>query len=639
MNFIKRIFVLALVALVMVACSKDQEFASENNNQSITKTETTTFDTNTERKRVCASHNHMEELLQSDTYKQAYEERQAKFARQLKTNVAESRALCSNPRVLPVAIHYQGVNTDRACLVALAQTQIEILNADIQGKNSDIVQWTNNAASTFPGISFGEACIEFCLASKNHPSGFNLNDGDVAVTVNQTNGDQISAWAGYLNIIVNDADGALGYSPLGGSGNGDGVVINRDAFGAGNGCTGVSPQSPYDLGRTLTHEIGHYLNLDHIWGGGCNQDDGIADTPAQGSDNGGCPNIGIQSCGSADLHMNYMDYTNDACMYMFTAGQASVMENWMNANLNLKDPATVCGEVTNGGGDNGGGDNGDGDNGGDDNGGGDNGDGDNGGGDNGGGDNGDGDNGDDNSADCTAPTSSSVTQINDTDIRVDWEDITDAIRYQIQYRPQGGSWTRKSGVNSHKRLNDLVPGTTYEYRMRTRCAIDNAWTNYSSVSAYTLPGGNNDDDDNGGGDAGSSTSRVQIKVTLDDYGSETTFAIEDGNGNVVKSWGRFADFQNGRVITRNIDLPTGIYTFVIFDDYGDGICCDFGEGQWVVNVDGSPIASSDGVFGAWEEFDFAIGGARLSEPASRKDAKDYSKLIGTAKYTDAAIKK
>lgn len=613
MNFIKRFFVIALVALVMVACNKDQEFASENNNTSISTTETTVFNSNTARKRACTSHDHMEKLLQDDTYKRAYEERKAKFARQLKTNVAESRALCANPRVLPVAVHYQGVNADRACLVALAQNSVALLNADIQGKNGDIVQWTNNASSTFPGISNGEACIEFCLASKNHPSGYSLNDGDAAVTINQTNGDQINAWAGYINIIVNDADGALGYAPLGGSGNGDGVVINRDAFGAGNGCTGVSPQAPYDLGRTLTHEMGHYLNLDHIWGGGCGQDDGIADTPDQAQDNGGCPNIGAQSCGSADLHMNYMDYTNDACMYMFTTGQASVMENWMNANLSLKDPATVCGEITDGGGDGG-----------------------NGGGDNGGGDGGNGGGDGGSNADCTAPTSSSVTQINDSDIRIDWEDITSALRYQIQYRTQGGDWTRKGAANSHKRLNDLVPGTTYEYRMRTRCA-DNTWTSYSGISTYTLPGGGgNGGGDNGGGDSGS-TSRVQIQVTLDDFGSETSFAIEDGNGAVVKSWGPFADGQSGVTKTRNIDLPAGVYTFVIFDDYGDGICCDFGDGQWVVSVDGSAIASSNGVFGFWEEFDFAIGGARLSGPASRKDAKDYSKLVGTAKYKNAAI--
>lgn len=159
--------------------------------------------------------------------------------------------------------------------------------------------------------------------------------------------------------------------------------------------------------------------------------------------------------------------------------------------------------------------------------------------------------------------------------------------------------------------------------MRTRCA-DGAWTNYSSISTYTLTGGDTGGGDNGGGDTGS-TSRVQIKLTLDDYGSETTFAIEDGSGNVVKSWGVFADGQNGKVITRNIDLPRGVYTFVIFDDYADGICCEYGDGKWTVAVDGSIIAESDGIFGAWEEFDFGIGGARLSGPASRKDPKDFSK--------------
>ncbi len=624
MNIVKRFLVLALVALVMVACNKDQELASNEGN-SITKTEETILDNTTTRKRACASQDHTEKLLQNDEYRVAYEQRKAKFQRQLKTNVAESRAACSNPTVLPVAIHYQGINADKACLVALAKAQVDILNADYQGKNSDIVQWTNNASSTFPGVSNGEACIEFCIASKNHPSGYNLSDGDLAVTVNQTNGDQINNWSGYINIIVNDADGNLGYAPLGGSGNGDGVVISKDAFGAGNGCSGVSPQSPYDLGRTLTHEMGHYLNLDHIWGGGCNQDDGIADTPEQGSDNGGCPNIGASSCGSPDLHMNYMDYTNDACMYMFTAGQATVMEGWMNANLNLKSASSVCGDVT-------------GDGSGSGNGGGDTGGGDTGGGDTGGGDTG----GSDTGNDCTAPTSSSVTQINDTDIRVDWEDITGALRYQIQYRVQGGAWARKAGTNSQKRLNDLVPGETYEYRMRTRCAADNQWTSYSSISSYTLPGGGGGDTgggDTGGGDDGS-TSRVQIKVTLDDFGSETSFAIEDANGNVVKSWGTFADGQNGKVITRNIDLPSGIYTFVIFDEFADGICCDFGEGKWVVKVDGSAIATSDGVFGAWEEFDFGIGsGARLSGPASRKDAKDYSRLTRTAKYKAQSLKK
>ena len=98
----------------------------------------------------------------------------------------------------------------------------------------------------------------------------------------------------------------------------------------------------------MTHELGHYLLLDHIWGGngGCNDDDDVNDSPVSTEPHYGCPNIGASSCSSTDLHMNYMDYTNDACMYMFTAGQSTRMENYFNANLQnvIANAANVCEE-------------------------------------------------------------------------------------------------------------------------------------------------------------------------------------------------------------------------------------------------------------------------------------------------------
>ena len=80
--------------------------------------------------------------------------------------------------------------------------------------------------------------------------------------------------------------------------------------------------APFDGGRTTTHEVGHYLNLRHIWGDGrCRQDDYVNDTPSSDRANYGCPSYPTNHCKSNDMTMNYMDYVDDACMYMFSNGQ------------------------------------------------------------------------------------------------------------------------------------------------------------------------------------------------------------------------------------------------------------------------------------------------------------------------------
>jgi Pregnancy-associated plasma protein-A/Secretion system C-terminal sorting domain len=124
---------------------------------------------------------------------------------------------------------------------------------------------------------------------------------------------------------------------LGGSPNdGATVVINYDAFGSGTGCAGYAPSGSYNLGRTLSHELGHFFNLDHTFGTDqClpSNTDEIIDTP-QCLGSGGCPPTGsVAGCvaGEKSLTMNYMDYTDDACMYMFTANQATRMRAYYNA--------------------------------------------------------------------------------------------------------------------------------------------------------------------------------------------------------------------------------------------------------------------------------------------------------------------
>ena len=122
----------------------------------------------------------------------------------------------------------------------------------------------------------------------------------------------------YLNIwVCNIGGGILGYAQFpGGAATTDGVVIGNDYFGE-NAAGGV-----YGDGRTATHEVGHWLNLRHIWGDGrCKQDDFVADTPSSDRANYGCPTYPTAHCRTNDMTMNYMDYVYDDCMYMFTAGQ------------------------------------------------------------------------------------------------------------------------------------------------------------------------------------------------------------------------------------------------------------------------------------------------------------------------------
>ena len=132
------------------------------------------------------------------------------------------------------------------------------------------------------------------------------------------------AWpaADYMNFWVCDLGASLlGYAQFpGGPADTDGIVCNYTATGN----IGTA-QAPFDLGRTATHEVGHYLNLRHIWGdGGCGASDFVDDTPDSDSPNYGCA-LGNVACGTEDMVQNYMDYSDDACMNLFTQGQSDRM--------------------------------------------------------------------------------------------------------------------------------------------------------------------------------------------------------------------------------------------------------------------------------------------------------------------------
>ena len=225
---------------------------------------------------------------------------------------------------IPVVVHVVYNTSAENISDAQIQTQIDVLNDDFRRLNSDADNTWSQAA---------DSEIEFCLATVD-PSG-NATTGitrtSTSVTSFGTN-DQVKfnssggkdAWpaADYLNIWVCDISGGiLGYAQFpGGNPATDGVVNDYQYFGTIGTAT-----APFNLGRTMTHEVGHYLNLRHIWGdGNCNADDFVSDTPTSDAPNYGCA-LGHVSCSSTDMVQNYMDYSDDACMNLFTQGQKARM--------------------------------------------------------------------------------------------------------------------------------------------------------------------------------------------------------------------------------------------------------------------------------------------------------------------------
>jgi hypothetical protein len=237
---------------------------------------------------------------------------------------------------IPVVVHVihtpgEAIGGGQNISVAQIQSQIDVLNEDFRRLNPDRV----NTPNAFVGVA-ADPSIEFRLACQD-PNG-NPTNGitRTASTVNAFSvNDDIKftsrgghdAWptVRYLNIWVgNLAGGLLGYAQFpfdyATRPNTDGVVIRTTAFGrVGN------VVAPFNTGRTATHEVGHWLGLFHIWGddgGSCNGSDQCNDTPNQADENFGCPAFPSASCSNnADMSMNYMDYTDDACMNIFTNDQ------------------------------------------------------------------------------------------------------------------------------------------------------------------------------------------------------------------------------------------------------------------------------------------------------------------------------
>ena len=237
---------------------------------------------------------------------------------------------------IPVVVHVVYKGTLENISDSQIFSQLDVLNADYRLLNA-------NAGAT-PAIFAPLAAdmeLEFCLAGSdpdgNPVSGIvrretpwnNIGqliapDGRPRVHYTELGGDDAWDPEHYLNIwVCSIGSGILGFGTYPGTAPPaeDGVVIDPRYFGT-NGLAAFN--APHHLGRTATHEIGHYFNLFHIWGDdefSCNDDDDVNDTPTQRGPYLGCPVFPQFSCGNSAMFMNFMDYTNDACMTLFTAGQ------------------------------------------------------------------------------------------------------------------------------------------------------------------------------------------------------------------------------------------------------------------------------------------------------------------------------
>jgi hypothetical protein len=270
-----------------------------------------------------------ERLLQEDPMFYNNLENIEQFTNQMIANgmVDAEKAVINIPVVVHVLYNTSAQNISDAQI----QSQLTVLNNDFRKLNSD---WTNTP-STFTSV-VADCEINFCLATVS-PTGaattgiirkqtsvtsFSSNDG---MKYNSQGGSDAWPTGQYLNLwVCNLSGGLLGYAQFpGGAAATDGVVVNYTAFGT----TGTAT-APYNKGRTATHEVGHWLNLRHIWGDATCGNDLVSDTPVHNTSNGGCPSHPkSNSCGtSAEMFMNYMDYTDDACMYMFTSGQKARMQ-------------------------------------------------------------------------------------------------------------------------------------------------------------------------------------------------------------------------------------------------------------------------------------------------------------------------
>jgi hypothetical protein len=357
---------------------------------------------------------------------------------------------------IPVVVH---VVYDQAVPVqnisdAQIQSQIDILNQDFSGTNSEI-SGSNFNSTAFPlGVFNGLVSnpeIQFCLASQD-PNGFSTTgitrkastrtNWDTDTSLKRSASGGVDPWdrSKYLNIWVcrislSTANVVLGYAQLpGGDPTTDGVVVDYRFFG--NIGTAVSP---FNKGRTATHEIGHWLNLKHIWGDASCGDDLVSDTPKQNAANTGCPvypHLSTCTGTPVEMTMSYMDYTNDACMYMFSTGQKARMKAVLSSGAARGSLSSSPGCLPS------------------------------------------------NPNFCYSPSNLKVTNIAINTASFNWPQTANAINYSFEYKISNASaWTAVNLTTNSINISGLLGSTIYNARVKSNCS--NGGSLYSPIISLT----------------------------------------------------------------------------------------------------------------------------------------------------------
>jgi hypothetical protein len=398
--------------------------------------------------RQCGTMEHLHDALQQNPLIEQKMHEIEEHTRQFEAAGSSERVVIN----IPVVFHIVHRNSTQNISDAQIQSQLTVLNNDFRRLNSD----ASLVPSTFTGVA-ADMEFNFCMAQRT-PSGaafnginrvastrtsaFGTNDAVKSASTGGTPGWNPSQ---YLNIWVCEiGNNILGYATFPGTATSttDGVVIDFRYFGT----TGTAT-APFNRGRTATHEVGHWLNLRHIWGDATCGSDFVNDTPTHNTANYGCPTFPhFSTCTGApiEMTMNYMDYSDDACMYMFSAGQKARAEALFAAGGARAGLLTsqACSPPSGGG------------------------------------------------TTCNTPGSLTTGSITASAATLSWAAVSGAVSYNLEYKTAAATaWTTLNTASTSVNLTGLTASTAYNWRVSTVCASASsavsATQNFSTTAAVT----------------------------------------------------------------------------------------------------------------------------------------------------------